>query len=115
MDDDIKRKSNPIETFTPRILPALYPKLFADIFRIALIIVSTFFSVGWLWNVHWLIGVILAVPIYLIFLNLFGFLTLPLYDYTFEAKEAREMIKEIMANSQDEKITVKENQKPEKN
>lgn len=88
----------------PRIRPALYPKLIADILRFVLIIVSTIFSIKWLWNVHWLIGLILAFPIYVIFLNLFGFLTLPLYDYTFEAKRRRQMAEEFMANLHDEKI-----------
>jgi len=76
---------------TPRPRPKLYPLWVADIIRWTLIIVATFFSVRWLRRVHWTIGLILAFPVYMIFLNLFGILTLPLYDYTTFPKNVRDM------------------------
>ncbi len=84
---------------TPRPRPALYPTLIADIIRWALIIVATIFLVKGLWKVHWILGLVFAVPVYLLFLNLFGFLTLPLYDYTTEAQNARNMLKKFDGDS----------------
>ena len=73
----------------------MYPKWLADIIRWGLIIATTFLSVEWLWNVHWVLGLVLAVPAYLVFLNLWGFLTLPLYMFTIETWVAAKRLKEL--------------------
>ena len=39
-------------------------------------------------KVHWLLAAILVFPVYVVMLNLFGFLTLPLYFLTPERKVA---------------------------
>ena len=80
---------------SPRVRPALYPKLIADIIRWALIIAATIFSIKWLWQVYWIIGLVFAFPVYWFFLNLFGFLTLPLYDYTTEAQNLRNTLEKF--------------------
>jgi len=71
------------------------PKLLCDIIRWVLIIGATVLAVKWLWTVHWVLGLVLALPVFLIFLNVFGFLTLPLYGFTTEARIARRVLKDL--------------------
>ena len=67
------------------------PAIVFDAIRWAMILGATVLSVRWLWSVSWILGTVLALPVFAIFLNLFGFLTLPLYDHTIEARKAREL------------------------
>ncbi|MEN6425571.1 MAG: hypothetical protein ABFE13_09425 [Phycisphaerales bacterium] len=66
------------------------PKIVFDAIRWALILTATGLSVRYLWTVNRIAGVVLALPAFVLFLNLFGFLTLRLYDHTLEARKARE-------------------------
>jgi hypothetical protein len=51
-----------------------------DTVRYLLISISIFITEIFLFNFHWLIGLLAIVPVFIIFLNLWGFLTLPLYS-----------------------------------
>lgn len=71
------------------------PKFVLDTIRWGLIIGATVAAVEWLWKVHWIVGLVLAIPVFVVFLNVFGFLTLPLYTLTREARIARKRLKEF--------------------
>ena len=61
--------------------------LFWDFTRHLLIMTGTVIVTYFLWTrVHWLLAAILFIPVYVVMLNLFGFLTLPLYFLTPECK-----------------------------
>jgi len=53
-----------------------------DIFRHLLIIAGTGYAVFLIWKWNWIIALISAIPVYIVMLNLFGFITLPLYAFT---------------------------------
>ena len=62
---------------------------FWDLIRYLLIITSTIIITYFLWTkVHWLLAVVFVIPVYIVMLNLFGFLTLPLYYFTPERRTA---------------------------
>jgi hypothetical protein len=56
--------------------------VFLDILRNMLILIATGYAVFLTWNWNWIIALIAAIPIYIVMLNLFGFLMLPLYAFT---------------------------------
>lgn len=56
--------------------------IFLDILRNLLILIATSYAVILIWKWNWIIALIAAVPVYIVMLNLFGFLTLPLYAFT---------------------------------
>lgn len=56
--------------------------IFLDILRNLLILIATGYAVFLIWKWNWIISLIAAVPVYIVMLNLFGFLTLPLYAFT---------------------------------
>lgn len=56
--------------------------IYLDIFRHLLIIAGTGYTVFLIWKWNWIIALIAAIPVYIVMLNLFGFLTLPLYAFT---------------------------------
>ncbi len=60
--------------------------IFFDIVRNLLILVATGYAVFLIWKWNWIFALIAAVPVYIVMLNLFGFLTLPLYAFTPENK-----------------------------
>jgi hypothetical protein len=53
-----------------------------DIFRHLLIIAGTCYAVFFIWKLNWIIALIAAIPVYIVILNLCGFITLPLYAFT---------------------------------
>ena len=53
-----------------------------DIFRHLLVIAGTCYAVFLIWKLNWIIALVAAIPVYIVMLNLFGFLTLPLYAIT---------------------------------
>ncbi len=57
-----------------------------DVIRNIFILVATGFVVFLLWKWHWLVAVLAAIPVYIVTMNLVGFLTLPLYMLTPENK-----------------------------
>jgi len=56
--------------------------IFFDVVRYFLILSGTCYLVFLIWKYSWIFALIAAIPTYIIMLNLFGFLTLPLYLLT---------------------------------
>jgi hypothetical protein len=78
----------------PKKKSFMYPELLVNILRVGLIASYTLISVKWLWEVHWLLGIILALPAYLVCVNLFGFITLPLYLFSTATRMQDRMARE---------------------
>ena len=55
---------------------------FCDFIRYILICAGTVVVVWFLWKIDWKLGVIVAIPIYILFVFFFGFLTAPFYSFT---------------------------------
>jgi len=53
-----------------------------DILRNVVILVVTIYAVFLIWRWNWIIAMIAAIPVYIVSLNVFGFLSLPLYAFT---------------------------------
>jgi hypothetical protein len=64
-----------------------------DLIRYGLILVATAYATFLIWRWHWLAALVACFPVYLIMLNLFGFLTLPLYALTPESRRIRRQFK----------------------
>ena len=62
---------------------------FLDFFRNIVILILTGYVLYLLFGWHWLASIIGAIPIYIIIMNIIGFLTLPLYLLTPEKKLLR--------------------------
>jgi hypothetical protein len=56
--------------------------IFLDILRNLLILVATGCVVFLIWKWSWIVALVAAIPVYIVMLNLIGFLTLPLYVFT---------------------------------
>lgn len=56
--------------------------IFFDVVRHLLILSGTCYAIFLIWKHSWIFALIAAIPTYVIMLNLFGFLTLPLYILT---------------------------------
>lgn len=56
--------------------------IFLDILRNLLILAAACYLVVLIWKWNWIVALIAAIPVYVIMLNLVGFLTLPLYSFT---------------------------------
>lgn len=57
-----------------------------DVIRNVLILIATGFLVFLIWKWHWIAAVLAAIPVYIVMMNVVGFLTLPLYMLTPENK-----------------------------
>jgi len=53
-----------------------------DVFRHLSILAATGYAIFLIWNWNWIVALLAAIPVYIIMLNLVGFLTLPLYAFT---------------------------------
>ena len=62
-----------------------------DIERHLLILVGTVYAVFLIWK--WIVALISAIPVYIVSLNPFGFLTLPFYAFTPENKLKARMMR----------------------
>jgi len=61
--------------------------IFWDFIRHVLVLVSTVVALYFLWTrIHWVLAIIVAIPVYIVMRIIFGFLTLPLYFFTPERK-----------------------------
>ena len=60
--------------------------IFFDVVRHLLILSGTCYTIFLIWQRSWIFGLLAIIPVYVIMLNLFGFLTLPLYLLTPENK-----------------------------
>lgn len=82
----------------------MMPTRLLDLVRYALILLGTAYLTYWLWQWHWIAGLVGCIPIFVIFVNVVGFLTLPLYALTPEASEIRreeEELKKVMGKSRE--------------
>ena len=66
-----------------------------DVFRILLVLGATCFAVLLIWRWSWIVALIAAIPVFVIMLNLLGFLTLPLYSFTPENRLRAKIFKAL--------------------
>lgn len=66
-----------------------------DIIRNLLILGAACYLVVLIWKWNWIVGLIAAIPVYVIMLNLVGFLTLPFYKFTPENRLKAEMFEAL--------------------
>lgn len=64
-----------------------------DVLRHLLIIGATMYIVSRIWIWQWVVALIAAIPIYVIILNIIGFLMLPLYSLTPETRLGGKIMK----------------------
>ena len=69
--------------------------IFLDIIRNLLVLAAACYLVVLIWKWNWIVGLIAAIPVYVIMLNLVGFLTLPFYKFTPENRLKAEMFKAL--------------------
>jgi len=74
----------------------MVPKPLLDVVRNVLILAATSYATFLIWQWHWIAALVACVPVYVVMLNLFGFLTLPLYLLTPEVRQAREMPRALL-------------------
>lgn len=77
-------------------LPKSGMTIFLDSLRHLLILSATGYLVFLIWKWNLIVAIIAAFPIYIIMLNFFGFLTLPLYALTPENKQKANAFKSIL-------------------
>ena len=70
--------------------------IFLDVVRNLLILVATGYAVFLIWKWNWIVALLAAIPIYIVMLNLVGFLTLPLYMFTPENRLLAKAEKALM-------------------
>ena len=66
-----------------------------DVVRWACILASTGYLFSQCWQWHCALALLLGFPIYFLTLNFWGFLTLPLYAFTRENREARRSFRTV--------------------
>ena len=74
----------------------MIPKAPLDVVRHLLILAATAYVTVLLWRWSWIAAIVACLPVYVVALNVFGFLTLPLYALTPEVKRAREMERALL-------------------
>ena len=68
-----------------------------DIVRHLLVLGATGGLVFFIWRWNWIAGLLAAIPIYIVILNLVGLLTLPLYGLTPESRLGLKAMKALEA------------------
>lgn len=71
--------------------------IFFDVIRNVLIGVGTGWVTVLIWRHNWILGLVAFIPVYVILLNVFGFLTLPLYRFTPENRLKARMHQAMMS------------------
>lgn len=66
-----------------------------DFLRYTLTLGGTAFIASYLWKINWIIGAISILPVFILLLNIIGFLTIPIYFITPESSAARKAFKEL--------------------
>ena len=74
----------------------MVPKALLDVIRNLLILAATVYATFLIWQWHWIAALVACIPVYIVMLNLFGFLTLPLYLLTPEVRRAKEMERALL-------------------
>jgi hypothetical protein len=75
----------------------MVPRALLDVVRNLLVLAATGYGTVLVWRWNWIAAIVACIPIYIVMLNLFGFLTLPLYALTPEVRRAREMERGLSA------------------
>lgn len=70
-----------------------------DFLRHILTFAGTAVVAWYLWKITWIIGAISILPVFILLLNIIGFLTLRVYDITPEARAARKAFKELVPHN----------------
>ena len=70
-----------------------------DVIRNVLIFIATGFLVYLIWKWHWIAAVLATIPVYIVMMNLVGFLTLPLYMLTPENKLKAKAFRALQAGN----------------
>ncbi len=78
--------------------------IFFDIVRYILILSGTCYILSLIWEHSWVFGLLAVIPIYFIMLNLFGFLTLPLYWFFTPESRAKSKMLKAMQNGDFESV-----------
>jgi hypothetical protein len=71
-----------------------------DSLRHIIILAATGYTTFAIWRWSWIAAALALIPVYIIMLNVFGFLTLPLYLLTPETRHVREMERAILSGKQ---------------
>jgi hypothetical protein len=66
-----------------------------DFLRHILTFAGTAVVAWYLWKINWIIGAISIFPVFILLLNIIGFLTLRIYDITPESRAARKAFKDL--------------------
>lgn len=66
-----------------------------DLIRNILILIVAGYLIYLLWDWHWFAAIIGAIPVYIIVMNIIGFLTLPLYALSPENRRIKEKFDEF--------------------
>ena len=74
----------------------MVPRTLLDIVRYLLILAGTSYVTVSIWRWNWIVAILACAPVYFVMLNLFGFLTLPLYLLTPEVRRSKEMERALM-------------------
>lgn len=77
-----------------------------DILRYMLIVGATGYAVFLIWKWNWMVALIAVIPVYVVMLNLVGFLTLPLYGFTPENRLRARMLKAMHNNEVEEAMAL---------
>ena len=76
-------------------------KKLLDICRNLLILVATGYTVSLIWNWSWIFALLAVIPVYIIMLNIIGFLTIPLYAITPENRRMAKVWKDFQSGDVD--------------
>ena len=68
-----------------------------DVVRNVLVLVGTGYVSVLIWQYNWVLALVALLPVYAILLNVFGFLTLPLYQLTPENRLKARMHEAMMS------------------
>lgn len=66
-----------------------------DLVRYALILFGTWYALLLLSSFSWIVALVAAIPVFVVMLNVCGFLTLPLYALTPEVKAKRAALRDF--------------------
>ncbi len=70
--------------------------IFLDLVRYLLIIAATSYTVFLIWKWNWIVALVAIVPVFIVMLNLIGFLTLAIYSLTPENRLKRKGMKAFL-------------------
>jgi hypothetical protein len=66
-----------------------------DLVRYALILFGTWYVLRLLWSFSWIVALVAAIPVFVVMLNVCGFVTLPFYALTPEVRAKRAALRDF--------------------